>query len=356
TYTGPAGGTLKALPAAVQVWAKWINDRGGIKGHPVKLFVVDDGGDSARKRSAMQDLVENKKAVAIVGNGEPFTGKSAVAYMTQKRVPVIGNEGGSDWFYESPMYFTQVATGPTFLGPAIAAGVAQVKLPKGKKKWASITCAEADACAQADRAWHDEGHAAKAGLVPVYRARASLAQPDYTAECLAARNAGAEIVTTVMDDTAVSRIAASCARQSYRPVFNMVGPAASVRYKDDPNVLGSLMTMGQFAWLLDDTPETREFQSAMKKFYTGVFEPGHATGWAAAKAFEKAALATSQPTVPEGILQGLWTFKNETLGGLTMPMTFVKDQLTPRQPCWASVIVGKGTFELVEGGRVQCVK
>ncbi|MGH9035331.1 MAG: ABC transporter substrate-binding protein, partial [Acidimicrobiia bacterium] len=354
TYSGPAGGTLVKLPEGLQVWVKWINDRGGVNGHPVKLSVVDDGADSARYRSAVQDLVENKKAVALLAGGAPFTGKSMVEYLTQKRVPMIGEEGGSDWFYDSPVYFPIGATGKTFLGPAIATGLAKLMLPQGKKKWGSIACAEAEACAAADQVWHDGGEMEKAGLEPVYRARASLAQPDYTAECLAARNAGAEIVTTVMDDTAVSRIAASCGRQNYRPVFNPVGPAAHAKYKDDPNLLGGVMTIATFPWLKNDTPATAEFNAAMKKYFTAQAQPGHAYGWASGKVLEKAVAATTQPTTSAGILQGLWTFRNETLGGLTMPLTWVQDQLSPRQPCWSAVIVGKGTFEMVEGGRVQC--
>src|SRR5207253_1979065 len=81
---------------------------------------------------------------------------------------------------------------------------------KDKHKLATVTCAEASACHDADKLFANG--AAKYGYQIVYRAQASIAQPDYTAECLAARNSGAEIAMVVLDGNSVSRFAASCAR------------------------------------------------------------------------------------------------------------------------------------------------
>jgi branched-chain amino acid transport system substrate-binding protein len=352
TYSGPAGSSLADLLSGLAAWVKYINDRGGLNGHDVRLVSADDGADPARHRSLVQQLVEQQKVVAFVANGETLTGASSVKYLTDKRVPVIGNEGGSDWFYTSPMYFTHVPTGQTFWS-ALASSVAGVAKSRGLVKWGSITCVEATTCADADRTWKVEMKAQ--GLEPVYSARASLAQPDFTAECLSARNAGAEIVSMVMDASGIARIAASCARQGYRPVFTAAAASAKTEFATDPNLSNRFIaSLGHFVWTEDSTPATAEFQAAMRKYLGKAPNAGHATSWAAAKVLEKAAANIPEPPTSESILIGLWSFKDETLGGLVMPLSFVRDQPAPRQVCWATNYTENGRWVAVDGGRTTC--
>jgi branched-chain amino acid transport system substrate-binding protein len=354
TYTGPAGSSLTDLPESVQVWVKWVNDRGGVNGHQVKLVMADDGGDQARHRSLVQQLVETQGVIALIGNGEVITGASSVEYLTRKGIPVIGNEGGSDWFYSSPTYFTHVATGQTYW-KAVASSVASVAKAKGKVKWAAITCTEATTCADADRVWTKEGEVKGQGLEPVYSARASIAQPDYTAECLNARNAGAEILTMVMDAASVRRIAASCARQSYRPLFTEVAASSKTEHASDPNLAGGLISsIGHFVWTDGSTPAAAEFQAAIKKYLGKAPGAGHASGWAAARVFEKAAANLGEPPTAQAVLDGLWSFKGETLGGLVMPLPFTRGQNAPRQICWATNYAEGGQWTAFDGGRISC--
>jgi branched-chain amino acid transport system substrate-binding protein len=354
TYTGPAGSSLADLPQGLQVWAKWVNDKGGVNGHQVKLAVADDGGDPARHRALVQQLVETQGVIALVANGEVITGASSVEYLTQKGIPVIGNEGGSDWFYNSPAYFTQVATGETYW-KAVASSVAAVGKAEGKLKWASITCTEATTCGDANRMWTSEGEMKSQGLQPVYSARSSLAQPDYTAECLNARNAGAEILTMVMDAATVYRIAASCVRQGYRPIFTEVAASSKTEHAADPNLSGGLIsTLGHFVWTDGSTPATAEFQAAMKKYLGKTPGAGHAAGWSAGRVFEKAAAGIGEPPTAQGVLDGLWSFKGETLGGLVMPLTFTRGQNAPRQICWATNYAEGGKWTAFDGGKISC--
>jgi branched-chain amino acid transport system substrate-binding protein len=352
TYTGPAGGSLKRFPEGVQVWVKWINERGGIKGHLVKLIVVDDGGDPARHKAAKQDLVERKGVQAFVGDGEPLAGESSVEYITSKGIPMVGNEGGSDWYYSSPMYFPQAPNGDTYwrsMMPALA------EVAKGKRKFASIVCVEAaTACGGADRVWGDQGVAKANGFEVVYRAKVSLAQPDYTAECLAAQRAGAEVVALVLDDTSIGRLAGSCGRQRYNPMYTWPLAPAADRHKADPNLNGSVVILDFFPWTKGDTPATGEFQSAMRKHFAGTVEPGHAGGWASGKMFEKAALATSAPTTAAGILDGLYSLKGDTLGGLTMPLSFTPGQPAKRVECWGQLLIDSGKYIPLNDGQIRC--
>jgi branched-chain amino acid transport system substrate-binding protein len=190
----------------------------------------------------------------------------------------------------------------------------------------------------------------------VYRARASLAQPDFTAECLNARNAGAEILTLVMDAASVQRVAASCARQDFRPLITEVASSSKTSHASDPNLShGVVASIGHFAWTDASTPATQEFQAAVKQ-YLGK-EPagaGLASAWASAKLFEKAAAHIGEPPTAAGVLDGLYAMQGETLGGLVMPLTFTRGKPAPRQVCWMTNIGEGGKWTPLNGGRISC--
>jgi len=80
----PWGVRWPISPKEFRFWARWINDRGGLNGHPVKFVVADDGADPARHRALVQQMVETQGAIALVGDGEVVTGASSVEYLTGK--------------------------------------------------------------------------------------------------------------------------------------------------------------------------------------------------------------------------------------------------------------------------------
>ncbi len=69
--------------------AKQINAAGGIKGHPIKVVYYDDAGKPDQATQACQDLLANKRVVAIIG--PTLTGPSlAIATMCQNaKMPLI---------------------------------------------------------------------------------------------------------------------------------------------------------------------------------------------------------------------------------------------------------------------------
>src|SRR5581483_8281335 len=232
TNSGPAGAPIKTFSEGVQIWVKAVNARGGVNGHPVKHIIADDGGDPARTQALYQDLVENKGVIAFVANGDCFGGQTAVGYVNKKRVPVVGGIACGDWFYDSALYFPYAPEGVMNWSSMVGA-MAQRWLPKGLKKFGSMTCAEAVTCRAADKLWHEQGRAKEVGFEPVSRTQISIAQPDYTAECLSAQRAGAQVLAIASDSASVHRIAAACARQNYKPMFAWPYSAHLANDKDD---------------------------------------------------------------------------------------------------------------------------
>ncbi|HKN38680.1 MAG TPA: ABC transporter substrate-binding protein, partial [Acidimicrobiia bacterium] len=288
-----------ALPA-LQAWTAATNAAGGIKGHPVKLFFADDGGDPARARQLVQQLVERDHVISFVMHFTPLAGQATVDYLNQKRIPVTGDSGAGQWFYQSPMFFPQFCTGQCWVR-AMIYGAAAETVPQGKSKLAMLNCQEAQFCVDADRLW--PGLASKVGYNVVFRRQASLAQPDYTAECLGARNAGADVFGLAMDGNAIGRIASACARVNFHPIYFIHHSALLVDHAKDPNLDGILVPLASRAWFDTSNPVVAAYQKALSSYAPGAEakDPSFA-GWAAAQQFQAAANAAPDPTTTEGIL------------------------------------------------------
>ena len=352
TMSGPAGTVFGPIVQGAQVWVKWINDKGGLNGHPVRLITFDDGGDPARHRSQVQQAVEKEHVHAFFVDTEGLTGEPSVDYINQHRVPVIGTDTATPWAYRSPMHFIQASAGDAATFGVLAA-VAEQVVPKGETKLATITCVEASFCEASDRVF--ASMAKDLGFQTVYRARVSLAQPDFTAECLNARSAGAETFMVIMDVNSLNRLGAACARQGYHPVFGTGSGIIADRLKDDPNLAGMVAGTNVFPSFQSGTPATDEYQQAWKLFGGGkAAGEGPPIGWTAGKLLQKATVNLGEPPSSEAILEGLWTIHDDTLGGLTAPLNFVKDQPIKPNSCWFTIGVADGRWISPDNFRQRC--
>jgi branched-chain amino acid transport system substrate-binding protein len=266
---------------------------------------------------------------------------------------VIGSIMGSQYFYEQPTYFPQGSSGDMFFA-AYAASIAQQAKSEGKRKIGIMACAEvADCETGADLT---ERYAKEFGLEVVYRAAASIVAPDYTAQCLNARNAGVQVLLPIFTPDGASRIAASCARQSYRPSYGLTTQTFGPLQITDPNMQDSIIFSPVFTWVADPpTPAVAEFNAAMARYLPGTPIKGvHAVGWTSAKLFERAAAHLSEPPTNESLLTGLYTIANDDLGGLTQPLTFTRDKPAAQVACWYTTLIRNGKLVPVDGGRRSC--
>src|SRR3954452_7450298 len=352
TQSGIVGASISDGTRALQAWASGINAKGGIKGHPVQVIVGDDGGDPSRHQQLIQQFVEEKHVAAFVYNSAPLSGQSSVQYLTQKRVPVIGSELGGQWFYTSPMFFPQTSSGLALTYVNIA-GIAGFVVPKGKTKVATLTCQEAQFCTDANRIWPQM--APSVGFQVVSQGRASLAQPDFTSECLSAKNANAQVLLMAMDTNSVGRVASSCARVDFHPVFSFATTVTVDRMRSDPNLEGTVLALPLSPWFQATNASVAQYKDTMARYAPGNTPTASGeNGWASAKLFELAETRASDPTTSAGVLDGLWSMKNETLGGLIPPITFTKDQNAPGVKCWTVVVITGGQFTAPEGGQLHC--
>lgn len=353
TYSGPGGVVFLPVRRGAELWVKAANARGGVNDHQIQLLVFDDGADPAKHRAQVQEAVERRGAIAFLANAEALTGEGSVEYLNAKRVPIIGTDGGEDWAYTSPMYFPQASNSSPLIRTWMPA-TAQQMLPKGKKRVGLLVCVEAAGCRQAEPIVRET--APKAGLQLVYTAKASIAQPDFTTECLAARNQNVEIFFIALDQNSIDRIAASCARQGFSPTYGFFAQIISDQQKANRSLVGSIGSTSVFPYFQSGTRATDEFQAALRLYGSGLpLTSSLALGWAAGKLFERAAAAIGEPPTTVSLLDGLWSLKGETLGGLTAPLTFTRDKPPVPFSCWFNLALSSAGWASPDRNALHCL-
>jgi branched-chain amino acid transport system substrate-binding protein len=313
------------------------NDRGGVNGHPVDIVVGDDGGDPSRHQSLKQQFIEQKHVIAFVGDAEALTGQSSVPYVTKAGVPVIGSEGAGQWFYQSPVYFPQGSHGNALLQMSTFGYVTEAK-KRGFTKAATITCVEVQVCRDAYA--KAKAGFSKYGVDVVYLAQDSLGQPDFTSECLNARNAGAQLLAVAMDANSVKNIARSCARQGYHPMIGISSGQTTVELKDEPDLDGTVIVSLTGPWFNTGSAAVKEFVDAMTKYAPGIaVSGGDMLGWAAAKVFEMGAKQLPEPATPKAIVDALQGIHGDPMPDIAGQLFFNRGAPATPTVCVFTIVI-----------------
>ena len=349
-YSGPIGVASIPYLRGVQAAIASLNRKGGANGHPVQLIVYDDGVDPARTRSNAKEAVEQKKVIGILQATSPVTYDTVIDYLNQKRIPTVGLTLANPSDYSSPMLFPQ-GTGGRLFNAIVVHGIVQQVKPSGKTKLGAIFCAEAPACNEQPRPVI-ERTAKEEGLQIVYQAKSSITQPDFTAECLQAKNSGVEVLLVYLDQSSVGRMASSCSRQGFQPIYSVGAVIPSDQFKSSPGIENLVSATGVAPFFGRGTPAFDEFHAAIGTGTTlGV---GSMAGWVSGKLFERAAASMPEPPTTDALLQGLWSVKNDDLGGLTSQLVFTPNQPPTPIMCWWNVTLKKGQWSSPDGYQRNC--
>jgi branched-chain amino acid transport system substrate-binding protein len=334
----------------VQVWATWVNTHGGIAGHPVQVFTADDGADPARNRAAVQDMVENKHVIAFIANQLPVTVDASVAYLEQKHIPVVGGDAATLPWTTSPVFFPGANTFYANLEATL-----KIAHDANATKYALVYCVEAPTCDLMNR--HLTESAARYGEQIVYSSRISLTQPDFTAQCLGAQQSGAQALYLGADASTQERIASSCARQGYHPLFTTDSLALTNHMGQLPALDGMIAASPVFPWILTGgSPEIEAYVQAFREGAPDLELSGAtADAWASGELLKKAAAGMGSVPTSDAIFAGLWAMKNETVGGLTPPQTYIAHQPSPPITCYFLVKAAGGRWTSPTGARYQCL-
>jgi branched-chain amino acid transport system substrate-binding protein len=324
TFSGVAGAITAGARAAAAVWAKDVNTRGGLDCRTVQLFSTDDGADPARAAAAVQDLVDRHHVVALIANIVPFTAAGFVPAITAAKLPALGGDMLAPEWDTSAWMFPQGSAVDDQLIGGIGAGV-----QSGHRRLGLLYCVEVSSCGQVDTFLRNGG-ARTAGADFVYDAPISITQPDYTAECLNAKQAGVDLLLLGMDGGSMARLTRSCVAVDFRPLL-LTGAATFSLKNTEDSILRSfrMLTASPVApWTADDTPGLQAFHRAMQRYRSDLPPDGETViGWSSGILLEAALnhLSTAERAetlTPRLVVQGLGRIHDETLGGLTSHLTF----------------------------------
>jgi branched-chain amino acid transport system substrate-binding protein len=354
TYSAQTGNFTDAGKPAIEAWADWVNAHGGINGHPVKLIVKDNMNDESQAVSEVQQLVQQDHVVAFVSNEDGSLNSGYATYLQQQQVPVLG---GSVYTLEpwdsNPMFFPQ---GMTAL-PQLNAIIQSAK-KEGHTKIGSLACSESSQCAEANSFL--KSLAPKGGTQYVYGGLVSSTAPDYTANCLAAQQAGVQALVLLVPTAAEGQtIASDCARQNYKPAYIIPGEAIGSGYlkSDFNNAINDAPTQPWFS----TAPDMKTFHEAMQKYtkinFATVEEPMDASdAWVSGLMFQEAVKLSGATGVPTSaqILAGLAKFNDQTLGGMTGGLTF-NAPTNKSEGCYYPIVIKNSKFTLPDGAKPTCV-
>jgi branched-chain amino acid transport system substrate-binding protein len=318
TQTGPIGRILLPVPQGARAWAADVNARGGLAGHPVKLIMADDGGDPNKALSIVRRMVEEDKVLAFYAEFGPTTIQAALPYLEQKQIPVIGGCNCFQGAAESPMVF-QVGIGSKY-GLAWEHLLPFKAYAPNEKKASLQYCREAPTC----KTMADDIRklAPEAGIEIVHEAQTTLTQPDYTAEVLAARNAGANLLILATESFSAIRTIRSAHRQDWHPQVATQHSAVDARFIADggADVEGVLLGAGIVSW---DSPKMADYRAAMNRYAPGgVLANISQFAYMAGKLMETMAQSwPPQPTTAD-VVKGLYALRGETLGGTIPPLAY----------------------------------
>jgi len=354
TQSGTVGAIGKGMPAAVRAWVQDANSRGGLNGHPVKLIMVDDGGDPNRSVSLARRMIEQDGVIFFLGAFAPTTEQALVPLLEEKQVPIISTCGCSPADDSTPLVFPMGPSGDTGTAWAHILPMLKGNVPAEKlQKVGLLYCREVPSCPHMRELIRSYQEAA--GFKLVWESQASLAAPDFTAEMLSAKNAGVQALTMIMDNSSVVRIERSAKQQGYAPQFVNQQSGHEDRVAKEPDVEGHLTAATTVPW--DSSPKMKIFRDAMDRY-----EPKEVRGSWGAQAFvaglllEKLSKNFSPKPTPADVLTAMYSLKGETVDGRLPPLTFVKGAKSHATVdlCIIPLRITGGAFKPTNGEEFTC--
>ncbi|EWC59071.1 Branched-chain amino acid ABC transporter, amino acid-binding protein [Actinokineospora spheciospongiae] len=107
--TGPEPEVARGVVDAVRMALDEANQAGGVNGHPVELLVFDDGDDVGRARVRAEEVVEDGRALAVVGHVLSDTSLAAAPVYAGAELAAITPSATADRLTtENPWYFRTV--------------------------------------------------------------------------------------------------------------------------------------------------------------------------------------------------------------------------------------------------------
>lgn len=352
--TGPLASSVSVNRSAYEAYVDWTNAHGGIQGHQIKLYAVDDALNPATSAAQVHTLVNQDHIAALVEVSN--VAQAWDTYVEGLHIPVVGADGSDIEMFTQPDFFF-----PGQTDNSLPASVVAAAKKAGAKKMAIFYCAEAPACQELVAPERAAAKQYNENLA--YITQISASAPSFAAQCLAAKQAGATALFVADAVSVVEAVGSSCAKQGYTPTIIASDGAVGRQFTSTPGLSDHLLAVEpQIPFNVTNTPATKTMIAAFDKYkptlrsnpnYNGEVVEAWASGLLLTAAVE-AAKPGAQVTSAD-ILKGLDSMKGQTLGGISPPLTYHAGQPNTVN-CWFYMGTKNGKFTEPYGLKPACMK
>ena len=352
--TGPYASSLAGDEETYKAWASATNAGGGINGHKVDVFSSDDLANPATSLSEVESMITSDHVIAIVDDSGVDTAWETFA--NQHNVPVVGGGLGGAIFDTDPDWFPEGQT-----SNALEASVVVAAMKSGARRTAFFYCAEEPGCAESVP--YVRTLATKLKTPLVYATQIAFAAPNYVAQCLAAKQSGAQALIVVEAALVVQHAVADCAKQGYTPTDVVDGSAVALSDTSTPGLRDNLLAIqSDIPFSVTANPGMKAMRAALHQYAPSVLtSPSFGetivfqwvSGQLLAAAIRAAHVSSSETVTSTEIKTGLFSLHGDTLGGMAPPLTFKKGAAHPVN-CWFWMRLHGGVFTTPYGLKATC--
>jgi branched-chain amino acid transport system substrate-binding protein len=196
----------------------------------------------------------------------------------------------------------------------------------------------------------------------VYTAAISSSAPDYTAQCLAAKQAGADGIFDAEASSVITTVAGDCSKQGYNPVELANDGSISTSFPTSPGMSGMAGVTLDIPFFVKSTPAAKAMYAAFNKYQPSIltspnFGDPTSTAYVSGLLFGAAAKAGGvgahgTPTAKQ-VIAGLYKLKGATLGGMAPALTYHRNKPNSIK-CYFKLSIQGGKFTLPDGTKTSC--
>jgi branched-chain amino acid transport system substrate-binding protein len=352
--TGALASSVEVGPPAYKAWASYQNSHGGLNGHQIKVIVKDDAASPATALTNVTSMVTSDHISVLVDDSNADS--AFASFIDSHHIPVIGGGSQSLLLLTDSNFF---APGQTLDDYFVNYMEAAKKV--GATNIAQFYCAESPICQQGVAGFKV---AAKAeGITVGYISSISFSAPNYTAECLAAKQAGVQIMNVADAVTVVQHVASDCLKQGYTPWQLALDGGVSQAFATSPGIEDKFIGSEPDIPFFSKIAPAKTMTAAFKKYanaqtlgnpnYNEEAVQNWVSGLMLADAVKKSNAGSNGPITPAQIYKGLYAMHGDTLDGMAPPLTFKRGQPNPVH-CWFWIRIQNHKFTTPYGTVPVC--
>jgi ABC-type branched-subunit amino acid transport system substrate-binding protein len=362
SQTGVAAATHKNAHKSCQARVDAQNAKGGVNGRKIELEVIDDQSSGANLTAA-QDLVQNRKVLAVIDN-------SAFAFLAQRflkdaGVPMIGGGFDGSYYYNkgNESIISGLGTGTPVPGLTYDT-VTRVMKQMGATKVAAVGYGVSPSSSESAKATETYGAKAQ-GLKGVYlNTTLEFGGTDVGPVVLGIKNSGADGLYLPLDSDTNFAIVQGLQQNGVKMKANILATGYSQDLLDQPiakTIQPSDVMFSSYRPVELGGKAIKTFQANLKKYagLTGVPDYGTYTGYIVCDMMIQGLQAAGKNPTRQGFVDGVRGLGQYDGAGLTcapIDVSLASFGKVTKTSCTWFVGVEDGKFKVLNGGKPETGK